>query len=327
MKKVLHLAAGCALALWLAWGAGVTFFCCPLPEWALGCYLTAMAAMIALRRKSRLLPVPGLITLALAATAFFLTIAPSNERDWQPSWKEMPCGTIDGNNTLTMENVRDFRYRSESDFDARYLTQTYPLNELRTLDLGVCRWDGMEAVAHTLLSFGFADGRHLAVSVETRLDKGDVQGSLPGLFKRFELLYIFATEADLFALRTNYRHEDLCLYRLNMNPAEARIVLEALVERANKLRGEPEFYNTLTHNCTTSLLPVFRAAFPSVHYSLAATLNGFADRKAFRRGKLIHRPGETFEELRRRSLIPRDTAKNRPDEYDRIIRHVIGMEP
>lgn len=325
VKKVLHLAAVCALALWLAWGAGVAFFCCPCPGWALGCYLAAVVGLIALRRKSRRWSVLGLIVLALAASVVYATITPSNNRAWQASWSRMPAGTVCGD-TLTLTNVRDFRYRSETEFDVRYITQTFSLAGLRTLDLGVSRWDGMEAVAHTMLSFGFDDGRHLAVSIETRLDETDVQGSLPGLYKRFELLYIFATEEDLFGLRTNYRHEDLCLYRLRVTQEEIRGVLLSLVQRANALVEQPEFYNTLTHNCTTSLLPVLHDVFPSVHYNLAATFNGFADRRAFRKGKLVHKPGETFEELKRRSLIPADTAKNHPEQYARAIRRAIGME-
>ncbi len=314
------------LALWLAWGAGVAFFCCPFSGWSLGLYIFMAASMIVFRRRSRLLPIPGLVALAAAATAYFLAIPATNDRDWQAPWAQMPRATINGDMS-TVENIRDFHYRSETDYDARYITQSYNLAELRTLDLGVCRWDGMEAVAHTMLSFGFDDGRFLAVSAETRLDKSDVQGSLPGLFKRFELLYIFATEADLFGLRTNYRHEDLCLYRLNLSPAQIRAALETLVERANRLRVKPEFYNTLTHNCTTSLLPVLHAASPSVRYSLAATFNGFADRRGFRQGYLAHRPGETFPELKKRSLIPYDTARDRPENYSQAIRRVIGMAP
>lgn len=326
MKKMLRLAAVCILALWLAWGAGVAFFCCPSSGWALGAYLAAVAGIIALHRKGRCLPVAGLIALALAATLFYGTITPSNDLQWQASWSRMPCGTMSGD-TITITNVRDFHYRSETDFDVRYITQSYPLAGLRTLDLGVSRWDGMEAVAHTLLSFGFDDGRHLAVSIETRLDENDVQGSLPGLFKQFELLIIFATEPDLFGLRTNHRHEDLCLYRLRATPEEIRGVFLSLVQRANALVEHPEFYNTLTHNCTTSLLPVLHDVFPSVHYNLAATFNGFADRRAFRMGRLQHRPGETFEELKKRSLIPADTAKNCPEQYARAIRQAVGMEP
>lgn len=335
MKKVLYLAAACVLALWLAWGAGVAYFCCSSSRWALGGYLAAVAGLIVLYRKnnknnksckSRYLPVAGLVALALAATLFYGTITPSNDRKWQASWSRMPFGTV-ADDTLTITNVRDFRYRSETDFDSHYITQSYPLKGLRTLDLGVSRWDGMEAIAHTMLSFGFDDGRHLAVSIETRLDENDIQGSLPGLFKQFELLYIFATEGDLFGLRTNHRHEALCLYRLRVTPEEMRGVLMALVQRANALVDRPEFYNTLTHNCTTSLLPVLHDVFPSVHYNLAATFNGFADRRAFRKGRLQHRPGETFEELKKRSLIPADTAENCPEQYSQAIRQAVGMEP
>ena len=73
----------------------------------------------------------------------------------------------------------------------------------------------MEFVAHTMLSFGFEDGKHLAPSVETRLPEGWSR-NCPWPYKQFNVIYILADEEDLFALRTNYRKEDMYLYRINI---------------------------------------------------------------------------------------------------------------
>lgn len=80
------------------------------------------------------------------------------------------------------------------------MTRRFDLDKLSTLDFAVSHWDGMEFVAHTMLSFGFEDGRHLALSVETRLPEGVEQGTIPGLYKQFNVIYILADEEDLFGL-------------------------------------------------------------------------------------------------------------------------------
>lgn len=147
--------------------------------------------------------------------AYYLFIPATNDKEWQPSWSRLPSVEINGNE-IVVKDVRSFIYRTERDFDARYVTRRFDLDKLATLDFAVSHWDGMEFVAHTMLSFGFEDGKHMALSVETRLPEGVEQGSVPGLYKQFNVIYILADEEDLFALRTNYRKEDMYLYRINI---------------------------------------------------------------------------------------------------------------
>lgn len=317
--RILHLIL---LGIVLLWSAGIVWYCLPLGWLFLTLYLGLIAAAVYYRRWKW--SIPGLWALAAILNIGYLCITPTNDRPWLPSWSRLPYGTIQGN-TLTLHDIRDFNYRSVDDYDVRYITQTYDLDQLRTLDFAVCHWDGMEAVAHTMLTFGFSDGRQLALSCETRLDSETPQGTIAGLYKRFGFIYIFATEPDIFALRSNYRHEDLYLYRFNMTPAQIRTVLTDFVERANALHKHPEFYNTLLHNCTTELLPSLKKATPGIRTNPIIILNGFIDQKAFDRGALQHRPGETFDQLKKRSFVPYDTSKNAPEHYSEAIRQHIGI--
>lgn len=167
----------------------------------------------------------------------------------------------------------------------------------------------------------------LALSAETRLAEEDVQGSLPGLYKRFGFQLIFAAEEDIYALRSNYRHEDLFLYRVKISRDKVREIFVEFVRRVNKLHTEPEFYNTLTHNCTTGLISSIGKAVPLGRFNPTMILNGFLDRHMFRQNRLQSKEGETFEELKKRSAIPYDFYKDRPDLYSRKIREQVGIIP
>lgn len=318
--RILGWAVFAGLAVW---GAGVVYYCLGLSWWGLALYLAALG--VCARFRQGMWAVYAACGLVAALELVYLCIPASNDRDWQAPWSKMAEATVDGD-TLVIKNVRDFRYRTEEDYDVRYVTKTYSLDKLDTLDFIVSHWDGIELVSHTLLSFGFSDGQHLALSAETRLDKGDEQGAVPGLFKRFELQFIFATEEDIFALRTNYRHEDLYLYRVaGQDPKQLRKVLLAFVAKANELRECPKFYNTVTNNCTTALRGPLQQGFqmPASRMNAGSILNGYIDRKAFDKGWLMHKPEESFEELRRRSLVPHDISKNNPADYSKKIREAV----
>lgn len=320
LRSVCILLAYIVFAMLAVWGAGVAFYCIGLGWWGLILYVLILGACIYLRKNMYARIAACVIVVGL--TIYYLMIPASNDRDWQASWSQMAQGEINGD-TLVLHNVRDFRYRTTEDFDVRYATKTYQLDKLSTLDFIVSHWDGIEIVSHTLLSFGFSDGQHLALSTETRLDKGDVQGAIPGLFKRFELQFIFATEEDIFALRTNYRHEELYLYRIKItDPSKIRAILVDFVNRANESRVHPEFYNTIFNNCTTALRPSLQKAvsMPSSRFDLGAILNGYVDRRAFEKGLLEHHDGENFDMLRKRSLVPNDISKDNPQDYSRRIR-------
>jgi len=141
------------------------------------------------------------------------------------------------------------------DFDVRDDTRTYDLRELDTVDLVISRWDGMQAVGHTLLTFGFRDGRDLTLPAETRREEGEPQTGLRGIFNQYELIYILADERDLLRLRTQYRGEEVSLYPTTSTPEAARRLFVDILERINELHENPVFYNISTENCTSALYP------------------------------------------------------------------------
>ena len=118
-----------------------------------------------------------------------------------------------------------------ADFDQRWEQRTYDLSRLTGVDLIMSYWAG-EAIAHTIVSFGFDDGARLAFSIETRKQRDEVYSSIAGFFKQYELAVVAADERDVVRVRSNIRGEDVRIYRLRMTPANARILLgEYVVDR------------------------------------------------------------------------------------------------
>ena len=224
----------------------------------------------------------------------------SNERDWQTEVAVLPYATRDGD-LVTLHNIRNFDYRTEQDFAARYDDRTFDLRKLDAVDLIAVYWAG-DAIAHIMVSFGFA-GDHVAISIETRKEKGEAYSSIAGFFKQYELIYVVGDERDLIRVRTNYRdpQERAYLYRTRMSPANARRLFLEYVQRIEQLKERPEFYNTLTTNCTTDVWSLARLLSNQVPLDWRVLLSGYFPEYAYDLGSLDTRV--PFAELKRRSLI------------------------
>ncbi len=244
--------------------------------------------------------------IMLFTMIYFAWLTPSNrfsEVKWQIPWARMPRVEMLPGGMVCISEMRNFRYRTPDDFDVAYTGMNFDPAAVTAVDLAVSHWDGIEAVAHTMLSFEFDDGRHLAVSMETRLPEGAEQGFLPGFFKQYEIIMLLAPEEDLFKLRSNYRQEELYLYRTNATRGQCRELLEMVLRGAASLYETPRFYNSITTNCTTSLMPLLHRINPGLKRDVRLLANGYSDEFLYDLGYLAHREGETFAELKQRSLL------------------------
>ena len=240
------------------------------------------------------------MAIAIAALlAWWSTLLPARERDWAPDVARTVHGAVTGD-TLTLTDVRNFEWRTESDFTPRWETRSYNLSKLVSVDLIADYWAG-EAIAHTLVSFGFSDGRFLTWSIELRRARGQTFSALAGFFKQSELVTLAGDERDLIRLRTNVRGEDLRLYRLNADPQIARKALLAYVEEANDLAAEPRWYNTATTNCTTVVFKIARIVEPSFPLDRRIFLSGHFPDYAYDHHALDQ--SVPFVELRERAKI------------------------
>ena len=225
------------------------------------------------------------LTAFVLLVVWWLTIPPSNDRDWQPDVAVLPWAEIDGDR-VTIHNIRNCNYRTETEYDVRHYDRTYHLSRLSTADLFMVYW-GSPMIAHTMLSFGFGEGGYVCISIEIRKEKGETYSALKGLFKQYELTYVVADELDVVRLRTNYRGENVYLYRLKARPELIREVFLDYLARINSLKREAEWYNALTCNCTTNIRGHTRPYVGDSKWDWRILLNGYIDRLAYDRGAWI----------------------------------------
>jgi hypothetical protein len=186
-----------------------------------------------------------------------------------------PYATINGD-LITIHNVRNFDYRTETDFDARWDTRTYDFSKLDSAYIIALYWAG-KAISHVMVSFGFAGKDYLTVSIETRKEKGESYSTLAGFFRQYELYYVVADERDVVRVRTTYRQpqEDVYVYRVNGRLQNLRRIFLDYVKSINKLHERPSYYNTLTTNCTTTILMHTRMNPESPPMSWKVLLSGY----------------------------------------------------
>ena len=241
----------------------------------------------------------GLFVLVVACWS---AIEPSNDRTWQPDVARLADATIDGDH-VTLHNIRNFDYRSETDYTPAYYDRSFDLRQLDSVDLIAAYWMG-PAIAHVFVSFGFTDGSHVAISIEARKEQGESYSSVQGFFRQYELYYVVADERDVIRLRTNYRRdppEDVYLYRLHAPAENARRLFLEYLRKVNGLERHAEFYNSLTTNCTSNIWMHSRVNPGHVPYSWKILLSGYVPQFLYERGKLD--TSMPFDELKERSRV------------------------
>jgi hypothetical protein len=250
----------------------------------------------------------------------WLCIEPSNDRAWQPEVARLPYATIDGER-ITVHNIRNFAYRTETDFTPVYYTKTYDLTKLESVDLFVTYWMG-PVIAHTIVSFGFGGEDFLAVSVEARKELGEGYSSLKGFFRQYELIYVVADERDVIRLRTNYRNdppEEVYRYRMYATPETGRRFFLEYMKTINDVRAHPRFYNTLTTNCTNVIWLHAHVNPERVPFSWKILASGYVPEYLYDMGRLD--TSVSFAELTQRGHVnPIAQALGDTPEFSRQIR-------
>ena len=257
----------------------------------------SLTAFVMVRPYSR--PVLGFLVVFAALLTWWLRIPPSNFRDWQPDVAVLPQVAMEGDQ-VTIRNIRNVDYRSETDYTVRHYDATFDLKKLRSVDNYLVYW-GSPAIAHTMMSFGFSDGRYLCFSIETRKRQGQKYSSIKGFFKQYEITYVIADERDVVRLRTNYRQEDVYLFRLKTSKElRTRVFLDYLRE-VNRLRDRPLWYNALTNNCSANIRGHTAPYNPRGKWDWRIIANVYVDEFMYEQGVLDR--SLSLSQLKRRSHI------------------------
>jgi hypothetical protein len=137
-----------------------------LQPWAAGAFGAISLLLPLLVRPRRRGVIASLCIFALLV-AWWLTIPPANARDWQPDVAVLPRATVAGEK-VTIHNIRNCDYRSETDYTCHYYDRTFDLARLKSADLFLIYW-GSPYIAHTMLSSASRDrGRSASPSRPAR---------------------------------------------------------------------------------------------------------------------------------------------------------------
>jgi Domain of unknown function (DUF4105) len=284
--------------------------------------IAAIAVLLLIRPRWRGFSVFGLMFVCVLT--WFYSTKPSANLNWATDVAVMPFATIEGD-LIHFHNIRNFDYRSETDYTPKYYDKTCDLTKLRSIDFILSYWSG-RAIAHAFVSFGFGDDSYLAVSIETRKEKIESYSAIKGFFRQYELIYVVADERDLIGLRTNHRGEDVYLFRMRTPREKERAVLLDYVKEINSLHEQPQFYNALTANCTTSILRHFRCYPPYPPLSINVLLSGYSARYAYDCGSLD--TSMSFDELESRGRVTeRAKAAGADPSFSVRIREGIPLPP
>ena len=301
MRIIAAILIGIIIFLMAAW-VTLAIYYSNLPSAALlaGVFAigSALAFMLLPNRRRTLL---CFLALFAVVAVWWSSIKPTNNRDWQTDVAVLPYATMQGN-LVTVHNIRNFNYRTETDFDPNYYDKTFDISKITSVDLITVYWMG-DAIAHVMISFGFGGTDYVTFSIETRKAKGQAYSSLQGFFKKYGLIYVVGDERDLIRVRTSFRNpqEDVYLYRVSVTSERAKQFFLEYVKKINELRENPEFYNTLTTNCTTSIITLIHAFGGEIRYSWKILLSGYTAEYAYELGRLDN--SMPFADLRKRSYI------------------------
>lgn len=264
--------------------------------------LCGLGALAALASSFRWRALAGFLVLFGGVVIWWTAIEPSHDREWEPEVAVLPYATIEGD-LVTVHNIRNLNYRSETDFSVAYYDKIFDLRKLKSVDLIASYWMG-PTIAHVFLSFGFEGDDYLAVSIETRKERSEAYSTLTGFFKQYELFYVVADERDVIRLRTNYRDnppEDVYLYPVHGPIEDGRRLFLEYMRKINALKDKPEFYNTLTTNCTTSIWLHSRMNSDHLPFSWKLLLSGYVPEYLYEAKRLD--TSLPFPELKQHSHI------------------------
>jgi hypothetical protein len=266
------------------------------------------------------LMVASVFVYVLAQVAVMLFVRPSHNRNWELGQEALPQVVWGEGSRVAINNFRNFEWQNETTANVRYETRTYDLATLSQVDVFISHFDDFEGLAHIFLSFGFADGEQVVVSLESRREVGESFSPLMGTLRQYEIIYVVGSEEDIVGLRTNVREDErVYLYPTKATPDQARQLFRLLAEDINAVYTHPRMYNTVMHNCTNELTrrveDISDVRFP---FTWKTLLPGYFDEVLYQLG-IIDTEG-TFAEIKDRHRIDTSTVNPRSPAFSRDLR-------
>ncbi len=266
-----------AVMLIAVWIAGALYYDLCQARWygwlcVAGWIVIVVALVVACPgRTSLLLSMAGILAVTLA---WWFSIRPSQQRDWDPDFSQLADVSIDGDR-LTIRNVRVTEYPGPGERLPAYETRQCNLSLLSGVDALILYW-GSAWMCHPMFVFDFGEGGRICISIEVRYRTGQPYDFLRSLYRQQELIYVVSDERDAILRRTRYlTGQDLYLYRVRSDALRSRQFFFEYTNRINRLAEEPGWYNGVTANCTTGIYAQSRGR---IRWDWRMLFNGTLDR-------------------------------------------------
>jgi len=224
--------------------------------------------------------IAALVTiLGLTAGAILVAVRnPSLSRNWDDDVRVLAGVELQELGLVRLTDIRDWNYTQDSVVSRQYFDASFDPQHIVDMWLYEQELDDAGFIAHTFVVFDFGEdygpARFIGLSVETRREEGEEYSLIGGMFRSFEVTHIWATEADLVTRRVEYLDYPLTRYRLEI-PAEYRArIFTKFARETGDLATIPRWYNTVTNNCTSSLIRYVNESEPNaipLHYSYVFT--------------------------------------------------------
>ncbi len=290
------LLGGCAWCLLGLWTALALFFTVPLPGWlatilalgTAGLFASALRecpwSLFTLHWRALPLSIAALAVTAITSIWYFGFVSPDPNQDWAAEHSRVPAVRIEGDK-VHVGNVRNFTWRSRSDFTPGFYDRVYDLNALDSMHYVVVPLGNIDGLAHVFVCFGFSDGQHVAVSIEGRRVKDRPYRVIASMFRQYQLLYVVGDERDVVGLRGAIWKQPVRFYPGRTTQARKRAIFLDMMQRAHELEEHPEFYHLLFNNCMNNItLHLRRLGGRDLPWDLTLLLTGFSDYAAYNFG-------------------------------------------
>ena len=300
--RIRLLAIGITCFVSWSWCIGFAFcmddYISPVLAKFLGCSIAIGIPIVFLgfRKKHPRLPLVCFLIVFLVCWLTHSLMKPTHDRAWGAAQATLPFAEIqtdtnDQPTSVVVRNIRANRYGPVAPAGQSHYDDTYDLSKLESVWFGVDRFTEVEPLAHTFVSFGFSSGDHrsnyLAFSVETRREKDEqLYSPIRGIYNNYELIYVIADEQDVLSVRSDVRDHVVQLYPVRAAPDRIRAMFLDMLERTNAVRDQPEFYHTLSSNCTNNIVYHTNKVLqrPISSWERGVIFPGYSDWLAHRRG-------------------------------------------
>ncbi|CAM4333216.1 hypothetical protein F901_01555 [Acinetobacter dispersus] len=247
------------LALWIQQPLGSFFSRAAIVLWVLFA-LSLIGVYVSGHLFSRRTDIIIYCVAFACSLAWYFSLDARQDRDWNPEVAEQLHYKKNGD-IVQLHNVRNFDWHADGSYDIRWEDRSIDLNKITGINVITSYWMGPQ-IAHTLVSFDFADQKPLVFSIEIRKEKGEDFSAIGGFFRKYELSLVASDEKDLIYTRSNIRQEQVYLFPIKMPAPERKALFIEYLHKADELRAEAKWYNTLTSNCTTLVFDMVQAINP-----------------------------------------------------------------